>query len=1161
MVERNLIREGYVYNTLTPLGTISGSQVVSANQIDALLDGDVSTTAVLVSGTKFISLDADLGARWKLKRIELYTDEVVAANFDMFVSDNNIDFTEITMTGTSPLWVGDIPDSTISGAPRYLRYEHRAAANRIVREWKAINDDSLVDFGSDGTQTSLTLQDAPIGKASDVVTPLTLFNKYTKPAEAFVFVDRTSNDAQNELEISSSPAGPWYGWASSTASQPNLVPWETGKFENTRVVPTGTYYVDFTDGALKGWIGSGASVSVVGGAIRATSSTATPQVRIENPFVTFTTDQLVDALRTTYANYFTFRAADVDKVKVRARVVSDISSSNLVEGARLFWRAGDSVSGFPTSLSTLSHLGTQGFTGNTQEFIFDVGSVPTWSGTIRGFAFQPFTVATGTGLIFDFYSLEAYNSAGNFVTLDYLPVASGLDAVPLTLEDAVSESATVDSYILYRQAIQQDCIITKVKIVTAPSSGPAGAIFLARIINPANLTTYSTNKFVVTHAVRLSEADNGLNYMEAPVFWQASKGDVVGFTLGSFNIATAYTTETAVAGDTWVAASGGASPSSLANIQSMLNSPLWAPTARRYLLSFEATPTELPRLDSVNAMYPTGTYTTPVFDSGLTPTLNMFDFDSTEPAGTSIDSLTQAGVRTVKARASEVPARTNLSLGEMGTVSGTNQTHDLFLNLSDAEGNQAHECQINTRNGTVSTREGTTVQNVGGAILYHELKDELWVLNVVLSGTSTFDANNARPTWDVFSPHTGEYIRTQHVTGDLLYAYQHFSGEVSTFEPVGFAADYGRGEIYIFQRENAFFVGAGTYYGIVLDMDGNFLDVFWREGAVGEPNTNRFQTVRGFTYAPTLQDTENQTTVSGIFFTINDNADGSTVGDFITAYRHGTDASPDDVTYINEKQVSTIPKLTWATTGTTKSPSAIAYNPVDNRLYLYFAYTSSLTVRDPYWYSLDVSYNTGSNAFEYIVVASGSASGSETKLSGYSRGAPTSEWAGIQERQLTFNSSSAYVRGRDTFVLLETINGDYTQDYPTDNLSIFHDRSLSYLRETGAGTVISVTTPESPSTRDGLWGTISGTLGYENISTEGINFPTGKYAQLQYQLNSTSSGTLAPKLSRSILSSGLRVGTVPASGTRTIYVRTNIPEDQSIGDQTGRLKVYWEIEE
>lgn len=1157
MVERNLIREGYIYNTLTPLGTISGSQTVSAEQIDALFDGDVSTTAVLVSGTKFISLDADLGARWKLRRVELYTDETVASNFDMSVSDNNIDFTEITMTGTAPLWVGDIPDSTISGAPRYLRYEHRTASNRIVREWKAINDDSLVDFGAGGNQTSLTLQDAPIGTASAVVTPLELFNRYTKPAEAFVFVDRTDNAAQDELEISTSPSGPWVGWGSSTASQPDLVPWETGEFVNTRVVPTGSYYVDFASGSLKGWVGSGASVSPVGGAIRATSTALSPQVRIENPFVTFTTGQLVEALRTTYANYFTFRAADVDKVKVRARVVSALPSSNLVEGARLFWRAGDLVSGFPTSLSTTSQLGNQTFTGEIQEFIFDVGAVPTWSGTIRGFSFQPFTVATGTGLIFDFYSIEAYSSSGNYVGLDYLPVASGVDAVPLTVEDAISEGFSfIHSYILYRQALQQDCIITKVKIVTET----AGAIFLARIVDPTNLTTHSPNKFVVTHAARLAEVGTGLAYMEVPVFWEGKRGDVLGYGLFS-SISTAYTTETAVAGDTWVATSGAGAPSSLSAIQATLNFPTWAPTARRYLLSFEAISTELLRQDFTKPLYPTGTYTTPVFDSGATPALNMFDFDSTEPVGTSIDSLTQAGVRTVKARASEVPARTNLTLGELGTVSSTVQTTSRFLNLSYAEGNQVHESQLNTKNGTVSARESTTVVNVGGTLFYHEQKDELWVLNVVLSGTSTFDANNARPTWDVFNPHTGDYIRTQHVTGDLLYAYTHPSSEVSAFEPVGFVADYGRDEIYIFQRENAFFVGAGSYYGIILDMEGNFRDVFWRDGAIGVPNSNRFQSVRSFTYAPTLQDTENQTTVSGIFFTLNDNADGSTVGDFITAYRHGTNASPGDITYINEKQVSTIPKLTWATTGTTKSPGSVVWNPVDSRLYLLFPFTDSLTIRNPYWYSLDVSYNSGSNAFEYIVVASGAASGIETKRDGYSRGVTNTEWVGIRERQLTFNSGAAYVRSKDTFALLQTFNGDYSIDYPTDDFSVFNNHPMSYLQETGAGIVIRMDTPESPSPRDALWGSISGTLPYQNISTEGINFPPGKFSQLQYQLNATLSGTLSPKLSKSTLSSGLRVGTVPASGTRTVYVRTNIPSSQSIGDQVGRLKVYWEIEE
>ena len=176
MAERNMLGEGFIRNTLNPGGTISGTQTVSIPEMNALIDGDFTTTALTVSGTFFTSLDADMGARWKLDRLELYTDEPSSANFTMSVSTDNTEFFPITMTGSAGLWVGSVSGTTVSGEPRYIRYEQSPSADRVVREWRAINDDSLVDFGADGTQTEVEIDDAPIGKPSDQITELKLFN-------------------------------------------------------------------------------------------------------------------------------------------------------------------------------------------------------------------------------------------------------------------------------------------------------------------------------------------------------------------------------------------------------------------------------------------------------------------------------------------------------------------------------------------------------------------------------------------------------------------------------------------------------------------------------------------------------------------------------------------------------------------------------------------------------------------------------------------------------------------------------------------------------------------------------------------------------------------------------------------------------------------------
>lgn len=1169
MVEYNLLREGFIYNTRTPLGTISGSQVVSATEIDRLFDNDIGTTALVVTGTQFISLDADLGARWKLRRIELHTNETQPLDFYMLVSDDNLDFTPVTMTGAAPLWVGELPDSTISGAPRYLRYEHRPASNVNVMEWKAISDDSFVDFGTTGAQTSLEITDAPVGQPSTQVTPLTLFNRYGKVADASVFVDRTEADADNEIEIGLSTTGPWVGRRSPDTRQPSVLPWSAGNAVNTRVVPECSYKVDFKDGTLKSWAGSGATVSGFAGNLRATSTNFTPLVGISNDFMgNFVSPALFyNEQAAFFKDYFVFPAVDVDKVKVRARVLSSIPPGVMSEGPRLFWRTQDPETGtltFRNQLSTLSNLGNSPFTGQEQEFIFDVSAVPTWSGSIRALGFRPFTVTSGTGHVFDVHGVEAYHSSGEQVALDFRPVSSGSFPPDLSPEGA-QISTTVTIALSTRNVIMQDCVITKVIAVVSPGDANNNPYFFLARPTPGSVFPAIGNNFTVIHAVRPPESSSDQNFprqIEVPVFWGARRGDIIGIrTAGNFT-SHAFISEGAVLGDCWTTTSGTAI-TSLVTLQNALNTTVWTPQALRPLIHYEAHASAIERSDQQGPFVSLGTYTTPVFRSQVSPTLNTLEFEATEPSGSSIDSLTEQGIRTVEARASDSAPLTALPLGQLGTVSGSSPTHVKFLNWEAALFGQQNVLQLNTQNGLMTGAVGSFVQNVGAAILYHELKDELWVLNNTISGTNPFSSLNCRPAWDVFNPHTGDYVRTQHVTGNIFYSYTHPTTPAA-FEPVGFVADYGRQEIYIFQRENAFFVGAGSYYGIVLDLDGNFKDVFWRQGATDVPNTNRFETTQAFTYAPTLQAPPNQVTSSGIFFTLSDDdLVGVEDPEFLIAYRNGSDSDPRDIRFINQRAIALIPGLTWASSSTTR-PKGLVYNSRDGLLYLYFEFVNSTIVRDGYFYALQPSYDELTGTFNYAVVSSGTAFDSQPRFSGFSREQAISAddpWVGTRERTLTYTSGMAYVSSRDTYALLRTYTGRHTPNFPFAGATLFGKRSLSFLVEVGAGLVPKLAAPQLPHPTDGLWGTLSGTLGFQTISTQGINFPTGQYTQVRYQLNSNLTRTVTPSLVSSALADGLAVGSVPSSGTRDIFVRTNIPADKPVGDQQGRIKVYWALEE
>lgn len=1191
MVQRNLLREGFVFNTRTPLGTISGSQTVTPLEIDRLADADVSTTALTVSGSRFISLDADLGARFKLDRVELRTAETAASNFDIFVSDDGSSFVEVTMTGSPGVYASPIGrfSTTYSGSPRFIRYEHRGVVNTDVQEWSVVSDDTFVDFGSDGNLTELEIEDAPVGKPSDSVTTLTLFNRFSQPAEGFVFIDRTQNDAEAQIEVALSTAGPWFGKGSSPSLQPEVTDWSAGSFFQSREIPSGTLTQHFADGDAKGWAATGASFVLTDSVLRATSSTLTPRLHLSSDFTDFRSNVFHDLEQLFYEDHLAFRAVDVNRVRVRLKVNSSIEASNLAEGPRLFWRnhEEESTGVFRTALSALPIGGDRPPTGGVDSLLFDVGSVPTWSGTIRGFGVQPFVVVTGTGYIFELHGIEAYYEGGDTIGLDFKPVNSGTfadtnpnDKHKFTRDSVVAASnADTNTMLSTRHVVMQDSIITRVRwFAQGNPAGASDSIFLARPLSTTNFPATGTN-FSVPYAIRIGEATNVASYREFDVFWSAKKGDVIGASVSNAGgLEFYYSSVSGTLGDAYKSTTA-ITTTSLTTLTNGLNDIAWTNIGRNYLIGYDATPTELLRLGGTSPYLPTGTYRTPVLDVGLSPALVDLSLTSVEPTGTSIDTLGASGFKTVRARASDIPPRNSLGLGETGTVDGESTT--LFLHLNDSASlnlTAANVHQLNTNNSLAATRESVAaINNYGGAILYHEEKDQLWVMNCIISGSSSFLTTDVRPVWDIFTPSTGEYVGTQKVNGNLFYSYQHPTGGSANnhaFEPVGFAADYGRNEIYIFQREDAFFVGAGSYHGLVTDLNGTFKDVFWRSDTVGPPNANRLTTTIGFTYAPTLQQPGFQTTSSGIFFTLNNNSVVATQdnkGILISAYRNGRDSDLRNVRFINEQLINAIPGLGWVN----NPPDArgIVYNKRTGLLNLFFdsqlPANNTTGKEDGLVITLRPTYNETTSAFEYTVVGSGNiGTDAARNVNGYRRtnAGLGPDWNGSSLRfsdtgddGTGFTTGIAHNTTRDTFAILRTYESDFSQEFPSETApNNLTDENHSFLAEVGAGSSITLGAGRTPHTTDPRWGTLSGTLTFSDISTQGFNFPTGRYAQVEYQLNTGPISQSSPLLLTSHLAQGIRVGTIPAGGTKDIYVRTNIPEDQEVGDQLGRLKVVWE---
>ncbi len=1222
MAERNMLGEGFISNTLAPGGTVSGTQVVTIPEMNALIDGNVSTTALTVSGSFFISLDADLGARWKLNRIELYTDEPNNLNFDMSVSVDNEEFFEIEMTGSAGLWTGAVSGTTVSGAPRYIRLRQAASTNRVVQEWTAINDDSLVDFGADGTQTEVEIGDAPIGRPSDQAEELKLFNSFTKTAQGFIFIDETGNEGDDNFEIALSSNGPWFGRLTQPSNQPENLKWTildnssttfgnrprvpsddwfvpvtntfTGlnqqEFVTNLVTLTGTAYeIDFGKGNTRGWDTSNFTNSNLdGGKFRGNSSTTTTPAYLLNQTQGDTASTSPDSAPALSNGFRPFLADHYDTTTLTLTNPGTITISDWAEGPRLFWKT-HHLTAFDTEHSVVSTTSGQLGNGSEQNFRFELDNITTWSGIITALKVQPWTTVTGIGLTGSISSLEVFkediNKADRLILDQELPISGSW----LGFDSGTDTSGSEWTIVVNPENVVKDpCIITSVSLPGKFSRNREdGGWFLCRFRDgfeyqdsAVEINQPAADPFIVKEIALMDESNNIPQVFVAkkPVYWYAEPGDMVGYGYhvfgGGAGLLRVFRYDTNL-----ITTTGGALinvsfmdiDDGIAAFQTDMNDNTgWLTTGRRPNIQFRSVPLS-PYLGS-------GTYLTPIFDGGGDPALLQFEFDSVEENGTSIDVDGNATLKTINTRASSTPPNTRLPLGfrkqqfMLGAHTSDNPSRfdpkyisNYVIGLMNPE--------VEARENVSSLSGDTQIENMGSNAFYHEVNQELWVLCLNISGSINTDM---RPIWDVYDIEANppNYLRTQHMTGDIAYTLDNDAAAATSrvFEPVGWQADYDREEIYIITREDQFVIGSARFNGIIMSLTAEYIDVFWRNDQL----TEDIVTV-GVETTTALADNhlKNMRTVvyrAPYFYALTNPTANGDDGTHIDLYRLGNNPvdpdNPNSVKFITEINLGSVGGL----------PPISDSSPVDTMCYVnsndtfYFIKDDGESI---FTFKADI---TGTIPNEGLTITTGSINETspdlfaedalvEDFLSSVSF-ATSNPWIGSgSEQQLKRFMDLTYCKDRDSLIHMLNYTGNRTRDFVREGQAagddyFWHAHNFTVMMEYGADTAgPQVETPALASRFDPIWGTISGSLPFEQVAENSILFPTGRYAQLQYRFNSDAERNFTPYLVSSRVNQGIRVDDIPASGTRSIFLRTNISATETIGDQTGKLKVFWQLKE
>lgn len=229
MAKFNLIKNGILRSV-----TVSGvyNKELSSSELASLVDEVTTTSGVQLVQSDVLCLEADLGQRIKVDGIHLYTNDLTKLNFvDFQFKDYETDTFTMATKGVSSVYYANIPEPS---APRYIRCTISGVA-LTINEFKILNNDYIVEFGTDGTEVDTWLRDTPIGTKG---TPqeIEIYNNTVNPGiptNAMVCVDYTGLGKDHYIEIANKIDGAYLGYKEGYKIGHMTNDWDLGTYSNT----------------------------------------------------------------------------------------------------------------------------------------------------------------------------------------------------------------------------------------------------------------------------------------------------------------------------------------------------------------------------------------------------------------------------------------------------------------------------------------------------------------------------------------------------------------------------------------------------------------------------------------------------------------------------------------------------------------------------------------------------------------------------------------------------------------------------------------------------------------------------------------------------------------------------------------------------------------
>lgn len=238
------------YSLTANVTNVFGSSLVLPDEsLSALTDGNVSTSAITVSGGSAITILCDLRNRFNIDSIKYYHSG--GGTVDMYISDS-ID-TWYTVTPVSESWGTSLDLLGSSYNPCWLKVVHSIDTGEVdIREIEIYNEDYNILFGPAGEFDSYGMDTS--GSIIDVVD---IYNQTTLTRDINVFIEDNKESEADDLIMVGLTSGTLISKRETGVALPRDFQWDNGCHDGTKALGqylvvsgtlvSGTYYSPVID--------------------------------------------------------------------------------------------------------------------------------------------------------------------------------------------------------------------------------------------------------------------------------------------------------------------------------------------------------------------------------------------------------------------------------------------------------------------------------------------------------------------------------------------------------------------------------------------------------------------------------------------------------------------------------------------------------------------------------------------------------------------------------------------------------------------------------------------------------------------------------------------------------------------------------------------------